>query len=92
MSVPFMRRIAPFSPTQVSGCQLWLDAADPATISFSSGTSVSQWNDKSGAFLTPSGSLYCPNVNGATVNVVNFTGITKTPTLNYCLSAYTNKS
>ena len=49
MSVPFMRRIAPFSPTQVSGCQLWLDAADSATISFSSGTSVSQWNDKSGA-------------------------------------------
>ena len=49
MSQPFMRRIPPFSPTQISGCQLWLDAADSATISFSSGTSVSQWNDKSGA-------------------------------------------
>ena len=47
MSVPFMRRIAPFSPTQVSGCQLWLDAADPATISLS-GSTLTQWNDKSG--------------------------------------------
>jgi hypothetical protein len=43
-----MRRVAPFDPTQISGCQLWLDAADSSTITFSSGTSVSQWNDKSG--------------------------------------------
>jgi hypothetical protein len=35
-------------PTQISGSQLWLDAADTATLSLS-GTSVSQWNDKSGS-------------------------------------------
>lgn len=37
-----------FLPTQISGCQLWLDAADISTITFSSGSNVSQWNDKSG--------------------------------------------
>ena len=36
-----------FTPTQVSGCQLWLDAADAPTVSLS-GNNVTQWNDKSG--------------------------------------------
>jgi hypothetical protein len=33
----------------VSGCYLWLDAADSSTISFSSSNNVSQWSDKSGS-------------------------------------------
>ena len=37
-----------FIPTQLPGCQLWLDSMDASTFSFSSGTSVSQWRDKSG--------------------------------------------
>jgi hypothetical protein len=36
-----------FAPTQIPGCQLWLDAADPTTVSLS-GSNVTQWNDKSG--------------------------------------------
>ena len=36
-----------FSPRQISGCQLWLDAADPNTLILD-GTDVSQWSDKSG--------------------------------------------
>lgn len=32
-------------PNQISGCQLWLDAADSATVV---ATNVTQWNDKSG--------------------------------------------
>jgi hypothetical protein len=32
----------------VSGASLWLDASDATTFTFSSGTVVSQWNDKSG--------------------------------------------
>ena len=36
-----------FVPSQLSGLQLWLDAADSSTIS-TSGTSVTQWRDKSG--------------------------------------------
>ena len=35
------------SPLQISGLQLWLDAADTSTISHSSNL-VTQWNDKSG--------------------------------------------
>lgn len=36
-----------FSPIQISNCVLWLDAADSTTLTLN-GSSVSQWNDKSG--------------------------------------------
>jgi hypothetical protein len=36
-----------FVPTLISGSQLWLDAVDQSSISLS-GTTVTQWNDKSG--------------------------------------------
>jgi len=36
-----------FTPTDISGIELWLDASDTSTITDSSG-SVSQWDDKSG--------------------------------------------
>ena len=36
-----------FTPTTVSGIQLWLDANDNTTLQLSS-TTVNQWNDKSG--------------------------------------------
>lgn len=38
---------AKWLPTQVTGCALWLDAADSATV-IRTGTAVTQWNDKSG--------------------------------------------
>jgi hypothetical protein len=41
---------AVFTPRQISGCQLWLDAADPngnGTVP-TNGSSVSTWTDKSG--------------------------------------------
>jgi hypothetical protein len=41
-----------FNPTYISGCQLWFDASDTASLTPSSiktGTKVSQWNDKSGS-------------------------------------------
>jgi hypothetical protein len=51
---PFPFRITPFrgslnqwQPTQISGCQLWLDASDTATI-IRSGSLVTQWTDKTG--------------------------------------------
>jgi hypothetical protein len=34
-----------FTPNSITGCQLWLDAADSASVV---GTNVTQWNDKSG--------------------------------------------
>ena len=37
-----------FSPTQISGCKLWIDAADSSTVTLSSGT-VANVRDKSGS-------------------------------------------
>lgn len=40
-----------FTPTSIGGCQLWFDALDTASLtpsSITTGTKVSQWNDKSG--------------------------------------------
>ena len=36
-----------FSPLDITGCQLWLDASDSSTITLN-GADVAQWNDKSG--------------------------------------------
>lgn len=35
-------------PTSISGLRLWLDAAGSSNFTFSSGTTISTWNDKSG--------------------------------------------
>jgi len=43
--IPFNR---PFYPTDIPGCSLWLDGADTSSMTFSSGSSVSSWRDKSG--------------------------------------------
>jgi hypothetical protein len=45
-SLPAFSRV--FGPLDIPGCSLWLDAADASTISFSSGTTISNWTDKSG--------------------------------------------
>jgi len=37
-----------FDPRLIPGCQLWLDGGDTSTVSFSSGSNVSTWTDKSG--------------------------------------------
>lgn len=47
--LPYRVLIPFFRPTQISGCSIWLDAADATTFSFSTGTSnITQWRDKSG--------------------------------------------
>ena len=46
MTTPF-QATQTFVPTQIPGCQLWFDAADNTTFTYSSGTSISQWRDKS---------------------------------------------
>ncbi len=61
-----------FLPTQISGCQLWLDAADTST-QILSGSSVIQWNDKSGNGFNPttySGTITRTTRNG--VPALNF--------------------
>lgn len=44
-SLPPMPRM--FQPIDISGCTLWLDAADNTTFTYS-GANITQWNDKSG--------------------------------------------
>ena len=39
---------AAFSPTDISGLELWFDASDLSTITDAGGGRVSQWDDKSG--------------------------------------------
>ena len=46
-TVTFNGNLSSWQPTKISGCQLWLDAADVSTVILS-GSSVTQWNDKSG--------------------------------------------
>ena len=44
--------IGTFLPTQLSGLNLWLDAADTSIFTFSSGSNISQARDKSGKNYT----------------------------------------
>lgn len=68
-----------FSPTDISGLILWLDA-DDATIITESGGSVSQWDDKSGNgfnVVQTTGSRQ-PTTNLVTVNgrnAIDFDGV-----------------
>lgn len=36
------------SPRQITSCAAWFDSADATTFTYSSGSNISQWNDKSG--------------------------------------------
>ena len=47
MSRAFITKIGAFTPLSVQGCALWLDAADTSSMVMN-GSTVSQWNDKSG--------------------------------------------
>ena len=38
----------PFFPTDITGCYFWLDGADTSSMTMT-GTSITQWNDKSGS-------------------------------------------
>ena len=54
-NIPFsasaQKLTAPFTPTQISGCQLWLDAADTSSYRVS-GANLTSWSDKSGTGKT----------------------------------------
>ena len=60
--------VTAFSPLQIPGCALWLDAADRSTLTLS-GSNVTQWNDKSGNGLNAT----IPAVSGI-VNPVHAVG------------------
>ena len=67
-----------FSPTDISGLQLWLDADDSETITLN-GSTVSQWDDKSGnGYNVSQGTAsYQPTYTASALNsksVVSFDG------------------
>jgi len=80
----------PFSPRNISGVALWLDAADTSSMTLS-GSSVTQWRDKSGngyvmtnnggtttiatASLNSLTTVYTPS--GTNTRITNFVGRTK---------------
>lgn len=73
--------VSNFLPTSVTGCALWLDAADTTTIT-KIGSNVTQWNDKSGNGnnATQSNSASQPTSGVSTqngYNVITFAGTTK---------------
>jgi hypothetical protein len=50
LSLTPLRKVnSSFSPTDLSGLILWLDASDSGTITKDGSNNVSQWNDKSGS-------------------------------------------
>lgn len=74
--------IVPFDPTQVTGLQLWYDAADAASIT-SAANKVSQWNDKSSnsRHATQATGAAQPSTGTLTLNsknVIDFNGTTAT--------------
>lgn len=61
-----------FNPLVVGGCAIWLDAADPSTMTLS-GSSVSQWRDKSGNNNNVVSGGTAPTYNSAS-NAIDFNG------------------
>jgi hypothetical protein len=56
-----------FSPTIINTLSLWLDAADTSTMTFSSGSNISQWRDKSGLNNHATG-VNSPVLTGNSIN------------------------
>ena len=59
-----------FNPTDISGCRLWLDAADQTSITLS-GSSVTQWSDKSGTGNNATASTGTVTTNSTRINGLN---------------------
>jgi hypothetical protein len=82
-----------WSPLQISGCQLWLDATDSTSVTLNS-TSVTQWSDKSGnaRHVTQSTLANAPNYTRVGSNLmIDFVRANKTYLINASYSQiYTN--
>ena len=87
-NTPIYTRI--FNPLDVSGCLLWLDAADSTTLTLS-GTSVTQWNDKSGNSNNVSQGTVAkmPTYSNSIINFVPAQTLTSTGTFSLGLSNVT---
>lgn len=83
-NVPITPIVLPFAektnyslvPTQISGCALWLDAADANSVVLS-GSNVTQWNDKSGNVR------HMSNATLASTPTYNPIGFNNLPTISF---------
>jgi hypothetical protein len=60
-----------FFPLSLPACGLWLDAADASTITYSSGSNLSQWRDKSGNGYIMSNNAGTTTVAASSLNSLN---------------------
>jgi len=91
-----MTAVPPFNPKQISGCQLWLDGADPAGtgVAPANGATVTTWTDKSGSgnSVTCPSSTYSYNSttgqSGIYFNSSASSALSLTPTTSFFVSSY----
>ena len=96
MSRAFIQKRTPFKPTDIGGCQLWLDGVDPAGTGTppSNGATVPTWTDKSGSgnSVTLTSSTYSFNSftgkYGIYFNSNPSSAITLTPYMSFFVSSY----
>jgi hypothetical protein len=72
MTTPSIKRVGAFSPTSISGCQLWLDGGDPTGTGSqpANGANVSIWVDKSGNGKNATEGGTTPTYSSATRSIV----------------------
>lgn len=76
-----------FTPIQLLNCDLWLDAADLSTLTFS-GANITQWRDKSanGRTFTNAGTVTTTSQNG--LNVLSMAGGQRMTTSSFTWSTF----
>jgi hypothetical protein len=83
-----------FDPRSVPGMALWLDAADASSLTFSSGSNVSAWRDKSGnsqSFtVTGTPTLTSNAQNGSSAVTFNGTSYFYNTTLSTPIASHTS--
>jgi hypothetical protein len=63
MYTPLPTLLTTFNPYLISGCTLWLDGADSSTDSMTlSGSTLTEWKDKSGNIYTPGTAVNSPTL------------------------------
>jgi len=67
-----------FTPLDVEGCIVWLDASDASSFGFSSGSNISFWADKSGLSNNITNVTATPPTYSSTSNAVVFTAANST--------------
>jgi hypothetical protein len=81
-----------FTPLDVEGCIVWLDASDASSFGFSSGSNISFWADKSGLSnnitnVTATPPTYSSNSNAVVFTAANSTGMYGTLNAQYSSNA-----